>query len=245
MERKEFNEPIYIEYKVKSKIFSLLNHFPLIKKTIMVKLPFLGNKIMERKFVVNERIVENPLIFRNLNLKRGKILDVGCFGSRLCIELASLGMEVYGIDNTQEYLIEHPNFKFCKGDICNTGFPNEFFDRIIAVSSIEHIGIGFYGDLKHIEGDKKALREIFRILKTSGKLLLTCPFGKDCITSWYRVYDRDSLTELLRDFRIEKMEFFVSKGGNWFPATEEEAEKIGSSVNDVKSIVFAVALKSN
>src|SRR5262245_31050363 len=47
--------------------------------------------------LLNERIVEYPVILRWMP-DRGTVLDVGCVTSRLPLQLASLGHEVWGID---------------------------------------------------------------------------------------------------------------------------------------------------
>jgi ubiquinone/menaquinone biosynthesis C-methylase UbiE len=99
--------------------------------------------------------------------------------------LACLGYEVYSID-VQELLqlkiVHPPNLKFIRGDIRHTNFPSNFFDRVIAVSTIEHIGLGHYGEEFDERGDEKAIKEAIRILKPNGKLLATPPYGKYAIT---------------------------------------------------------------
>src|SRR4030042_5037324 len=47
----------------------------------------------------NERIVEIPFVYQNLNLpKKAKVLDFGCCESKVSIELSSLGYNVTGVD---------------------------------------------------------------------------------------------------------------------------------------------------
>ena len=179
---------------------------------------------------VPERIVEYPFVFKNvIKLKEGRILDVGCYGSYLLTALASLGYEVYGID-LRQYPVQYPNVKFIKGNICKTKFPNGFFDMIISVSTIEHIGIKEpYGDVEDPEGDKKAVKEMTRILKPDGKMLVTVPYGKSGTETPYRVYNELSLKELLSGLKIETIKYFTLKNGYWLPTSKVEAEKIETS----------------
>lgn len=179
---------------------------------------------------VPERIVEYPFVFKHVTkLKEGRILDVGCYGSYLLTELASLGYEVYGID-IRQFPVQYPNVKFIKGNICKTKFPNAFFDMIIAVSTIEHIGIKEpYGDVEDLEGDKKTVKEMTRILKPAGKMLITVPYGKSGTETPYRVYNELSLKELLSGLKIENIEYFALKNGYWLPTSKVEAEKIETS----------------
>jgi len=78
----------------------------------------------------------------------------------LSIELACLGFKVYGLD-VSNYKLTRPNFTFVKEDIRSTSFPNNFFDIVIAISTIEHIGLGYYGDKLDRHGDKKSNQRKF------------------------------------------------------------------------------------
>lgn len=70
--------------------------------------------------------IEYFWVLKNLDLDRGRILDVGSVGSTLPFKLACLGYEVYSID-VQELLqlkiVRLPNLKFIRGDIRHTNFP--------------------------------------------------------------------------------------------------------------------------
>jgi len=197
------------------------------------------NRIMKP----STRIVEYPFIFKNMaTAKRGKVLDVGCSGSYLLTELAALGFQVYGID-TRKYLVKYPNVTFIQGDIRKTRFQNGFFDAVTAVSTIEHIGITEYGNtIEDVRGDKKAIEEISRILKPNGILLLTAPYGNSkayekvyraagCARVPFRIYNNNSLKDLLQGFRIESIEYYAkSKAGYWLQTSMEKAETSGAVV---------------
>ena len=189
-----------------------------------------------------ERIVETPEVLRNIPSKNVKILDVGCRYSLLPIQLASLGNEVYGID-IYPYKRRHPNFHFTKLDILKAKFKRSFFDVVISLSTIEHIGLGFFGEKVDLDGDRKAIKKINFLLKRRGILLLTAPFGKPFDSSWYRVYDKKRLLKLLDGFKIREMRIYKKSSNEvWIPVTLKEAETIDSSVF-VSSAVFVKAIK--
>jgi len=55
---------------------------------------------------------------------------------------------------------------------------------------IEHIGLGRYGDPLDPEGDLKALKELIRVLKRGGDLLLVVPVGRKRVQfNAHRIYD--------------------------------------------------------
>jgi len=193
--------------------------------------------------VLSSRVIEYPLIFEHLDLPRGsRILDVGCCYSLLPIHLASLGYEVYGID-VETYYYHHRNFKFFKRDVRRTGFPDDFFDLITAVSSVEHVGMGFsFSQLKNVragvdlDGDKKAVEEMTRILRPGGSIMLTVPFGKWMLRESERIYDEVHLRELLTKLRICQFELFYKDGHDWVPASIDEV-----SGRDIEAFAFVVA----
>jgi SAM-dependent methyltransferase len=156
----------------------------------------------------SERIIERPWLFRNLGHEPlgAKVLDLGCTESLIGLELASNGFSVTGID-VRDYALQHPNFKFVKSDLRETHLESGAYDIAIVLSTIEHVGLGFYGDTAGDDADQAVMQEIFRLLKPKGKLFLTTPFGHGAVTPQHRIYDSGSLRRLLAPFRIDKMEF--------------------------------------
>jgi 2-polyprenyl-3-methyl-5-hydroxy-6-metoxy-1,4-benzoquinol methylase len=190
----------------------------------------------------SERVVEIPLVFKNIPSPRKKILDVGCRYSMLSVQLASLGHDVHGID-INNYKHTHPNFIFHKGDILNPNFNKNYFDVVIALSTIEHIGLGRYGDREDVEGDIKAVRQILGIIKPGGQLLITLPFGKAVKTNWFRVYNMEKIRKLLTGFKITNKYFFKEKNRSWVPTVVGDAEKIDSSKKPM-AVIFVKAIKA-
>jgi len=178
------------------------------------------------------RVVEYAWAIKKLGLERGRVLDVGSVGSKLPVELASLGYEVCAMD-IRKYTLKHPNMDFILGDITKAPFRDNSFDTVTAISTIEHIGLGRYEDLKDSKGDRKAIEEIHRILKKGSDALITLPFGRPCTTYLHRVYDVDRLNDLLDGFKVEKSEYFGVSGDiesyNWIPKTFRQLTKIDSS----------------
>jgi 2-polyprenyl-3-methyl-5-hydroxy-6-metoxy-1,4-benzoquinol methylase len=158
------------------------------------------------------RLIEYHFIHSNIESDvRLKILDVGCGGTNLPIELANRGHEVYGIDAMP--FPNQQNFTFVQGSLEHIPFDNNFFDIVTAVSTIEHVGLGRYGDPISPDGDKKAVEEIKRVVKPGGKVIVTIPSGKDTIcyskdgVPLGRVYSPISLNKLLSGLKILEMEY--------------------------------------
>jgi len=197
--------------------------------------------------VVVERVVEIPFVLQNLPpVAHARILDFGCTESPLPIHLASLGHRVTGVD-LRPYPYAHPGFKFVHGDFIQAGFPSGEFDAVVAVSAIEHCGLGQYGEKETIHDDAAIVREIHRVLEPGGRLLLTVPFGQPGQTSWYRVYDKARLDRLLASFVVQKIEYYVGENRrDWRPADEAEIARVDSvSPGFTQGVACVVAVKGS
>jgi O-antigen chain-terminating methyltransferase len=197
--------------------------YSVLKKLASLVIYYRGPK-------VTERIVEYPFACESLKdvPKDAKILDVGCTPSTLPLELAAFGYKVWGID-LLEYPSTHPNFKFVMEKIEKSPFPDEFFDVVLCISTLEHIGLyGFLYPATEISADKKAVREMARVVKTGGKVVVTVPYGVPYTAANYRVYDSKRLKEVIGDLQIEIFKTFMYTDEKWLPCTEEEASKIHS-----------------
>lgn len=176
------------------------------------------------------RSVESDFIMKNIPSKARKILDVGSTGSLLPLKLAKQGYNVYSIDS-REYHEHRPNLTFVKGDITRSIFPNDFFDCVVCVSTIEHIGLGAYEDPRHENGDKLAVQEFRRVLREGGTLLLTAPFsGEYKVLPWKgsyeRIYDYGRLKRLFDGWNIQLEEYYTPKKvKHWVKADRKEAER--------------------
>ena len=198
------NQPVFLKYKRRFD-WRMLKRRPFIKKALL-----------------NERIIEIPFAIDALSgiPKTSKVLDLGCMESVLPLFLAGLGFKVTGFD-FREYPYRVPNFEFRQGSILELPFEKDSFEAATCVSTIEHIGIGFYDDPKdNVSSDIKGMSEVRRVLKTGGLLILTVPFGKALVNNQQRIYDREGLDKLLAGFSVKTIKFFkntpVVKGNNYW-----------------------------
>jgi SAM-dependent methyltransferase len=193
------------------------------------------------------RRAEYTWAFGHLVPPPARVLDVGCINSYLSFGLLRLGYDVHGIDTrlNGDYHWEpwiHPEtyrlwgenktagrVKFKLGDIRRTDYPNDYFDQIFAISTLEHVGLAVYDNPADDVpgGDFKAMREIARILKPGGNALITFGYGRvDWTGLQNRVYDDSRLGKLLEGFKLLEQKFYGSLADPWPEVTKEEAIEV-------------------
>lgn len=110
---------------------------------------------------------------KNLNLKKNAkkiaLLDVGCGNGRLYEFLKHEAVDYIGIDNNHAFLKiakqKYPKTKFKYADATRLPFPKNSFDTIWCVAVLHHL------PTKTLR--LKACKEISRVLRPKGKLMIT------------------------------------------------------------------------
>jgi len=164
----------------------------------------------------SQRAIEYPWVLAQVKRLKSNalILDVGCAESLLSHELIARGFRVVGLD-IRDYPFKNRKMLFIKRNVLDTKLPNNVFDAILVVSTIEHIGLSVYGQLTlDDEGDVKAMKELYRILRPKGIMILTTPYIGSCpfrVSSFERNYNRQRLQKLLEGFRIVGEDYFYPR----------------------------------
>lgn len=102
--------------------------------------------------------------------------------------------------------IELPNLKSLAGDLMNLQFESNSVESISCMHTIEHVGLGRYGDPIDYDGDIKAINELKRVLATKGTLLFVVPLGaKDVIYfNGQRIYTKNQVLSLFSDLVLKE-----------------------------------------
>ena len=95
------------------------------------------------------------------------------------------------------------NIESKTADLTNLDFESNSIESLSCMHSIEHIGLGRYGDEIDPDGDLKAISELKRALKNDGHLLFVVPIGKPCLRyNAHRVYSYDMISEYFEGFTL-------------------------------------------
>ena len=189
---------------------------------------------------ISERVVEYGFLGRNLQPYKinMRILDVGSGPSAVTNALSNVGKnkkwDVFGIDIAKGLPLlfkegkEKSPVVLLRMDARMIGFRDEVFDKVICISTIEHIGMpSTYHLVSEYDalGDVTALSEIFRILKKGGRAILTVPYEDKNIQGYirgHRIYNSSTLARLITRFHVKKKEYYIYVNGKWNSCRKKE-----------------------
>ena len=104
--------------------------------------------------------------------------------------------------------LELSNLESKKGDLHALPFADMSVASISCMHTIEHIGLGRYGDPIDADGDLKAIKELKRVTSKDGNLIIVVPVGKPKIEfNAHRIYSYKQITEAVIDDEFELKEF--------------------------------------
>lgn len=149
---------------------------------------------------INKRAVVIKMIRKFGGSKKHlKLLDIGCGTGKTLEEISLLG-EAFGVDISKEAI------KFCAkrglrnakiGSSYKTGFKDSSMDFCTLLDVLEHTD------------DKRTLKEMHRVLKREGYLIITVPAFKFLWSRWddvlmhKRRYTQKNLTEVIENHGFE------------------------------------------
>jgi ubiquinone/menaquinone biosynthesis C-methylase UbiE len=128
------------------------------------QVPFMSHELKRRMDIVFDLIA-------GINagaIKR--VLDLGCGSGRYLAQLAPMGFDCYGADISPEMLeyardkLRSSSIQWIHADCCNVPMEDQYCDLIICT-----------GVLEYLDSDTKALREIRRLIKPDGYVIITLP----------------------------------------------------------------------
>jgi len=193
-----------------------------IKKNIVSGRFVEGNLCDGYGFRIDERIVEYPWLFSQLPRGNGRLLDAGSalnYDYLLSMDpLKSKKIFIYTLAPEKKNYPER-GISYIYGDLRSTCFHDDYFDWIVSISTVEHIGFDntmlYVNDPELKECDSgsylKAILEFYRILKPGGILYITVPYGKHNLHGWFQVFDSSMVDALISEFSPCEYEEFYYK----------------------------------
>ena len=169
----------------------------------------------------DERVIEIPWVLSRVR-PTGRVLEVGyAFAEPPYLgALLRSGVELVGVDRA---IREVEGMETVEADVRDLPFPDESFDQVLLVSTLEHVGADntVYGLESEPDagGDARlaALRSLRRVLRGDGALLVTVPVGEPGEYGWFRQEDERGWTRLFAraGFFVEERETYELVPDGW------------------------------
>lgn len=144
------------------------------------------------------------------------VLEIGCAEADWMSLLAAARPDVQltGIDWRAAH--KRPG-AFVRGDVLTHDFPDESFDFVVGISSIEHVGLGHYDhDPVDADGDLHCVQRVARWLKPGGLFYADVPYAVEFRVhgTEHRCYDDVALTTRLLGPLTERGRWYANWQGH-------------------------------
>lgn len=99
-------------------------------------------------------------------------------------------------------------------DLLQLPFADNSVASLSCMHTVEHIGLGRYGDPLDAEGDLKAIAELKRVLRPGGNLLFVTPVGRPLVQfNAHRVYSFEQITTYFGPLALKEFSLVPDSGG--------------------------------
>jgi SAM-dependent methyltransferase len=178
----------------------------------------------------DERVVEVPWVLSRLP-HTGRVLEVGYAFAETPYLAALLrsGVELVGADLARR---DVEGLETVEADVRELPFEERSFDQVLLVSTLEHVGAdnAVYGLPAESDPDARlaALRELRRVLRRDGSLLVTVPLGEPGDYGWFRQEDPRGWSRLFAraGFFTGEQEIYELTPDGWRAAPDFRADGI-------------------
>ncbi|MES2226096.1 MAG: DUF268 domain-containing protein [Patescibacteria group bacterium] len=134
--------------------------------------------------------------------KPAKHVDIASILSFSTVVSAFVPTDFYDYRPAQVTL---PDFSGKRGDLLALPFEDKSIASLSCMHTVEHVGLGRYGDPIDPDGDLKAMAELARVLAIGGNLLFVVPVGAARIEfNAHRVYSYEQVISGFSGLRLKE-----------------------------------------
>jgi SAM-dependent methyltransferase len=185
---------------------------------------FRSNRSLPQDFGyrIDARVVEIPWALSRLSSQDGRLLDAGSsFNTNYILNSPSLAKYKITIATLapEPVCLWNLGISYVFSDLRHLDFRDDWFDAVVCISTIEHVGMDNSLYAGSAEVAKRAtssdfllaVRELKRIIKPHGVLYITFPFGRYEDHGWFQQFDSSLTDTLINEFNPRRYEETVFK----------------------------------
>jgi SAM-dependent methyltransferase len=126
-------------------------------------------------------------------------------------------------------VLELDGYTSGEADLLKLPFETNSIKSLSCMHTVEHVGLGRYGDPLDPDGDIKAINELKRVVSIDGSLIFVVPVGRKVLRfNGLRIYSYEQIIDYFKD--MELIEFsliheYEEDGGITINATKELVNK--------------------
>lgn len=187
----------------------------------------------------DERVIEYPWVLSRLSDEKSRLLDAGSvFNFPEIIETPKLvgkDITIFTLAPENKAFWEK-GISYHYGDLRQLPFKDNWFDEIVSISTLEHVGMDNRIYTKQNSSEqitmeaKQAVKELIRVLRVGGKFLASVEFGRHQLIEWNGApfaeqFDSSMMEDLLTGFgscASVLTSFYKYNSAGWNISTEKE-----------------------
>jgi SAM-dependent methyltransferase len=156
------------------------------------------------------------------NINPNKHIDISSTLSFCSVISAFIPTEFYDYRPAD---IRLSNLVSTSADLTALPFIDNSIESLSCMHTIEHIGLGRYGDKLAPDGDLIAINELKRVLKKSGNLLIVTPVGKPRLQfNAHRIYSYEMILSHFQGFKLKDFSLVTDSGIFNSPSNSNDVE---------------------
>lgn len=196
---------------------------------------------------LDDRVVEYPWFISRITQESGKLLDAGsALNFSYILQHKNLLKKEITIATLEpeSYCYWHQRISYVFCDIRDLPFKDNFFDAVVSISTLEHLGMDnsiYSSNPDFVEKNKfdflKAIVELKRVTKLGGKVYITIPYGKYTDFGWYQQFDDEMINLLIDKFAPDKLieTYYCYESGGWKASDKQYCQEFeGFNIHDTK-----------
>lgn len=160
---------------------------------------------------LDERIIEYPWFFSRLPASEGVLLDAGSvlnYEFLLCQPALRNKRVFISTLAPESECCWNKGISYVYEDLRDSCFREDYFDWVVSLSTIEHIGLDntmlYTQDEAKRENDNDAylaaINEFRRVLKPGGSLFLSMPYGRHSNHGWFQIFNAEMVDRIIQAF---------------------------------------------